>query len=334
MCSGTPLGRWCFGGGCILAAVLGTAKPVRAAELKWSAPAECERTAAVEDKVEALVGRPLAEVAGLDFAVFITHEGDDWTLNLETTQGLGGTSTRTISGKSCSDVADAAAVVIGMAVRSLAPAPNADTAPSPSSPPPAPAAPKTGAPRDLHAPAVAAAPPAHGAPRHARRFEPMLLLGGVLDTSALPKLAPGITLLGGLRVAGLELELEGTALVPESRALGGGASGEFALVAGAALGCLAPEGNRVSVLGCVGIELGSMSGEGHGVTEPKLGDALWDALRFELGAEFPATSSLRLTARAGVAVPLARPEFQLEGREAYRPAPFGVRALLGVELWP
>jgi len=315
----------------ILLGVFLGARRASAAELKWSSPPDCERARAVGATVGNLAGRPLAEVEGLSFGVSITKTGDTWTLSLETTESDGATSSRTISGKSCREVAAAAAVVIGMAVRDRAPVPDAESPPKapPTPPPAAPVEPPPLKPKIVPGP-----PPPRPRSQKAPSFAPMVLLGGVADTGSLPALAPGVALLASVRRAGVEVELEGTALFPQSREVSPGTSGTFGLFAGALFGCLAPSSGRFSVLGCAGVELGGMSGRGNGVTNPKLGTAFWDAFRAEVGGELALGRMLRLTARAGIVVPFARPEFQLDGQEVHRPAAFGGRALIGVELWP
>lgn len=113
-----------------------------------------------------------------------------------------------------------------------------------------------------------------------------------------------------------------------------GRSADFNLLSGALLGCVDNAFGTLRAGGCAGFELGSLSGEGQGVSNPHLGSALWEAARLELGGFYPLGHELSLTARVGVAIPFSRPEFVLDGNPVYRPSALGLRASVGVELLP
>jgi hypothetical protein len=62
-------------------------------------------------------------------------------------------------------------------------------------------------------------------------------------------------------------------------------------------------------------------------------NTFWAAARADLGLLLPLAASLRVVGRAGVAVPLVRREFVLDGPEVvFRTAPVTGRVLLGLEL--
>ena len=112
--------------------------PAAAAELRWSGPPDCDRQHAVSTQVESIVGRPLAAVEALDFEVTVSRADDAWRLEL-VTEEHGAKGRRSLSGQSCGEVTNAAAVLIAMAIRSAGEAPlPADNA----SPPPHEAAPE------------------------------------------------------------------------------------------------------------------------------------------------------------------------------------------------
>jgi len=308
--------------------VLGRAVPVSAAEVRWSGPPDCDRQHAVSAQVESIVGRSLASVDGLDFEVTVTHDQDVWRVELVTDEH-GAKGRRSLAGRSCSEVTDAATVLMAMAIRGAGQPPTAANEPSPAteeSEPeskPAPPSPKP------EPPPRAAAP----APR-TRPLGPAFGLSGVLDTAALPHASPGIAVHAGITGAHLRLEAEGAAFLESRLALDEGRSADFGLFSGALLGCVDNSFGAVRAGGCAGFELGKLSGEGQGVSDPLLGSSLWEAARVELGGYYPLGHQLWLTVRVGAAIPFSRPEFVLDGIPIYQPSALGLRASAGVELLP
>ncbi len=308
---------------------LAVAAPLSAAEMSWNGPADCQRADLVREQVESLIGRPLAELETPSFELQIAPKGDIWSLELVTFAPA--RSSRTLEGPSCAAVTDAAGVAMAMAIRateSAHEAPPVTEPPGKEAPPP---------------PATTEVPPPPPAARRAdlgaedsesARLGAMVGLSATVDSATLPAPVLGLGLGAGLRYSPVRLELQGQAFAPSTVSLAEGARGEFTLLSGAALGCFEGELTTIAVLGCGGLELGRLSGEGRRVTSPHLGAALWQAVRLEAGVELPPTSGLRFTARLGVAVPLARPDFQLDGNSVHRPAAMSLRAALGVALLP
>lgn len=311
--------------------VLTRAAPLFAADLRWSGPPDCARQDAVSRQVESIVGRPLASVDALDFEVTVTRDGDAWRLEL-VTEEHGAKGRRSLAGQSCAEVTDAAAVLIAMAIRSAgqAPVPTEDRPAASDDVASAPAA----VPAGKAAPSPSAPPPEPPPRPKARPLGPVFGLSGVLDTAALPAASPGIGAHAGITGSSLRLEVEGAAFLATRLALEQGRSAEFDLVSGALVGCVERSFGTLRAGGCAGFELGRLSGEGQGVSDPHLGSALWEAGRLELGGWYPLGHELWLTARVGMAIPVSRPEFELEGKPVYRPAALGLRASLGVELLP
>jgi hypothetical protein len=313
-----------------LAALAVTAR-LHAAELGWSAPDACQRADVVRSQVESLIGRSLAEIEAPSFEVTITQKGDTWSLELVTLAPA--RSSRTLKGPSCVAVTDAAGVAMALAIRATTetapdgpPASETQAEAAPSPPPP-----------DAAPDAAPVAPPEPAEPvaqRGDARFGAVVGLGVTVDAATLPAPVLGLAAHAGLRLASLRLELQGLAFAPSTLELADEQSAEFTLFSGALLGCFAGPLPTLTVLGCAGAELGRLAGEGQGVTDPELGSALWQAARIEGGVELPISAGLRLSARLGAAVPLARPEFQLDGNTVHRPASMTLRAALGVILLP
>jgi hypothetical protein len=311
---------------------------VGALSLKWEAPGDCQRADTVSAQVESLIGRPLTSVEAPSFEVNVTPTGKGFRLELVTLDEARGTrSSRTFEGGGCASVTDAAGVAMALAIRAQAEAEKSpDTQASaadvqreePRAPPQQPAAPSQ----------VSAKPvPAAGAEVAVNpRVQMALAAAVILDTAALPHPAPGVAVAVGARVSALRGELQGLALLPNETEASAGGRGEFGLLAGALLACY----ERSEVVGtataaaCVGVEVGRMSGEGSGVTNPDVGDAPWWAARAEVGAVLRASRGLGFAVRAGIAAPVSRPRFELDGVELHRPAALTLRAALGVEVWP
>jgi hypothetical protein len=329
---------WVRGACCALSTVVALAMPLaaRAAELRVSAPEPCAEAAAIRAQVESLIGRPLAEVERVDFDVAITaRPGGDFMLTLRISEREAGAEagTRELLGASCAEVSDAAAVAIALAITGdeaplaqrlaaeHARATAAATAAPPELPPPAPA------------PVVTAAPaPARAAEPSPRWFA--VALGGVLDGGTLPALAPGaqLELVAGL--GAFSLRVYGGALAPQEASLPGSDAGaELGLLLGGGLLCGERAFTALRMLACAGAELGALSGQGKMIAEPEERSVLFGALRADVGAGIELQPSLWLIARGGVAVPLARREFQINrGMTVHRPASVAGRALLGLEL--
>jgi hypothetical protein len=312
--------------------LLGTTRVLRAAELSWLGPEECANRAYVVEQVQALSRRSLEAAEGLVFAIRVERADAAWELFLTTRETVDGqTRERRFHGKTCTEVSDAAAVAIAMTLGE-----NDDSTQS----------------SELGQPGAEAEPPRQaepaeypvvvspkGAPETRARSAGDSGIGGlvgaaaVVDVGALPSVALGPEISLGLEWTKLRLVVQGGYLLPNRAELGGGRGGTFDLLFGTLLGCFAQPFGKSTGFGCLGYEIGSMSGEGTGVDDPHLGSALWQAGRFELGASVPVSEALRLVLGLGASVPLDRPEFVLDaGEVVHRPAPVTVRARAGVEL--
>ena len=299
---------------------------VSAAELAWHGPSTCENRAYVAEQAEALSRRSLENTEGLAFEVRVSGAGEAWELVLVTRAALDGVAReRKFRGKTCTEVSDAAAVAIAMTLGGRDEEPLVASEAIPSNEPP-----QERAPERSPKPVVLAKPAS-------ATDEPELAwfaaVHAVLDTGALPSVAFGPELALGVDWRRLRLSLDGGVLLPNSAELADDRGGTFTLYYAALFACLTQPLGKSAAAGCVGYELGSMTGEGTGVDRPRLGSALWQALRFELGAGIPVSASVRVGLGVGLAVPLSRPEFELDqGEVVHRAAAVSGRARAGVEL--
>jgi hypothetical protein len=295
-----------------------------AGELGWQAPPSCDREHFLEE-VERLTGRERASFE-LQAEVSVLEAADGtFTLTLATSQArTGERATRVLQGKSCTEVTNAGSVALAMAIRAAES--EAASTPPVATPEPAPIRPDVT--KDAAPTAPTKAPSTVRGPSFA-------VLGGIAgNAGVLPKLAAGLALEPSLRVGWLRFGVLGYfASSPRAR-FPAGASGTFLLLAAAPLACVERQVSEVAPVVCAGYELGRLSGEGAGVTHPRIGSARWQGARLELGLAAPAAGSLKFAARLGGTLSLERPTFVLDGVSVHRPAAVGWHALAGVEIVP
>lgn len=279
--------------------------------LRWSAPAGCPTGEAVVASVERLrphaFQRPPTRPLAAEGAV--TPDGARWSLTL-TVHAEEGTGARTLAADTCAEAADAAAVVLALAID-----------PTARRPPPLPPAPPERAPE--------APPPMLDARGHVGGG-----VHGALDLGSLPAPAWGVGAGVGFVRAWLRLEL-GATWFPAQRAVGAaGTASDVGLVTGELRACaLLLRRAAVGAGLCAGVAGGAMYAQGVGFTRND--DALtpwWTALaggtlHVALRREVVATARLEVGASLGDARFLAA-----DGAELHRPARFVGRGVVGVEL--
>ena len=137
---------------------------------------------------------------------------------------------------------------------------------------------------------------------------------------------------GALQRGALRLVLLGTWYTSQDAVASSGAVGTFQLALGGGLACYAPRWGRWTALACAGGELGRLAGTGH-VARPETGSVLWRAVRADAGTTVVTGANTAILLRAGVALPLARPDFVLDqSMLVYQPSPVSLRFTAGFEL--
>lgn len=301
--------------------------------LRWSAPAGCPSQARVIAEVDRLLGasgarprEPLQVTATVD-----EDPPGRFRVSLETA-GEGGPRVRVLHASSCQALADAAAVIIALAIDPAAvasapepPPPAAPPAPPPLPPPPPPR-PFVPPPR----PRTAPPPPRDSVPL---RFHVAAWVLG--DIGSLPgvSFAAGGAL--GLSIASWRIEAGAGAFPSRAAVIANRptAGGDVSLILGSVGACrdILPKG-RFEIAPCAGVELGRLHAAGFGISNPTSGDALWSA--FKAGGLFAWAPMDRfaLVLRLDVVVPFARPSFVLDNvGPVFRSGPVAGRLGLGVE---
>jgi hypothetical protein len=293
-----------------------------AAEVHLRGPAACVDATAVAEKAEQLLDRTLSSVEGVDFAVEIAKRPDHrWRLRVETIDRLHRRKrSRALHGETCAAVAAAAAVAIAMSVTAR------DAEAGLAEPLPA------------AEPLVAATPERPGAelvarPPTAAPLRPSLALGMVADDGALPRAALGLQLEAAMQRRWWRLAALAALFAPQETRVSPSAGGDFQLALAGVLGCFTRARDRLTLLGCGGGEVGRLAGTGTGVTNPRLGSALWAAGRAELGASLSLGARLTVLVRAGAAVPVQRRLFVVDGTTpVHRSSATTARTMLALEL--
>jgi hypothetical protein len=163
--------------------------------------------------------------------------------------------------------------------------------------------------------------------------EPLTLGGsvlGLIDTGLLPGI--GVGAIGALRLNSgvVSAEFSGKFLLPRSTTIeeGSSAGGTFRWAGFGLDGCL-----RVldPLHTCFGVEVGALTGQGFGVDQRFTSTATVVALTGGAVGRMEIDGGFSLEARLGLAVPMDRPVFGLEGfGELHEPDPVTLRAGIGV----
>ena len=308
-------------------------------ELMWTAPTECPQAAAAEARVRRLVGTDAA--GSVAASVSVRQLGENrWSATL----ALGDT-TRVLEGESCDSVADAAVVILAMAIdpeaapeappapateQSAAEAPAAESPAGPvaaARPPPPPASARASGNEHVAAATTDIAP----VPPPAAELAPWgASLRGFGEWGMLPAPSVGGVVAVHAAWSGRYLaELSALGLLPREEVVEGGTSGgEFSWFGLQLTAC------RVlarPAFVCGGFEAGRLSGTGFGAREVRTQHTFWAAPGVELAFAPALGSSFAFEASAGLFIALRKPEFAVDGvGVVHQPGPVSGRVELGI----
>jgi hypothetical protein len=327
------------GGWSVVAGALVAWAPFASAEpgkwvLRWSAPPECPTEADVVRSVEQLLG---ASDVALEADASVARRPDGFHLSLSWRKGLT-SATRELTGDACSELAQAAALMIALAAEpSLAvPSDDAAGAAAAAEPAPAPAKPPPVAPAPPPAPRAAPRPSTKTETEVRGREPPPRFvlsprLGGAVDTGSLPRATVGGFAGVGLRYGPYALVVEGLAFAPQETNRPAG-SGRFWLGVAALRPCALMELGELRVLPCAAAELHAVPSRGLRVRTFEERVAWF--LRFGASAEvaYPLTRRLRFVLGGALLLAPSRPRFVVDSVEVFTPELAAGRGQLGFEL--
>lgn len=327
-----------------------------ATRVSWEAPASCPIEAEVASAVERLLGEPLStpRPQKLTIEAEVSGEKPFRVRLLITTER--GSDERVLEHESCARLAEAAELVIALAIdpervkqRQHEPALAAVVVPTevaepPPAPPtsPAPAAPAPASPAPppstvaVETRADRSPPPATSA---AKPLSFRLGLNGFIGGGVLPVLARGLQADVSLWRGTFGFVLSGDAWATRSVEVQSDAPTRvnLRLISAGLGGCARPLESPLGVAVCAGGRVGDMQANGEGVDDAQEQQGLWSALTTGLGLRYPAkTARLAATLSAEGGISLSRPRFGVVRNErpeqVFRPTRWLWRTGLGIEL--
>jgi hypothetical protein len=340
----------CVGVGVVLA-VRVAAAATSSDWFAWKAPLECPGRQVMLDRIRAATREPPGD--DVHAQVRVVADGDGrWSASVSVTAG-GNRSDRLLGAASCSAIADAAALIVGL---SLTPTPvRSDAGPSQSSasetttasaasflpPGPVVVAADVKQPTLDWPPAIALpiGPEDHAPSTLSRTRGSLSLRGaGAVDVGTLPSAGPGVTIGASWRAAPLEIGLDAAVFAAQRGAVPGTTSGASVGLGSASLDVclLVPSGDRIVMTPCAGFALERLTADGFGPSgtfEAAQRVIILPAAFGDLGLEWwPSRHVGFRTAVRGV-VPFDRPTFIVEGPgggAVHRPSVAAVEPSLGI----
>jgi len=282
----------------------------KAFALSWSAPAECPSEADVASYVEHDLGaiangRTVVRARGSAISPTEGH----YTVELELDTGAATTSRRELSGVSCEEVAQAAALVVALTIRAEAEPESKPTQVPPRRTP-------------------------ESEPTVNRHARPFLAAALTADVGSLPKPAVGLAVSGGATLGWLRFEPVLAYFAPETAVTADTGEGAHLSLAAATLrACVPFPDGALWLAPCVGGGVDLVHASGFGADETR---SPWTFDAFGTGAvvggwDISPIISARL--ELGLVVPLARPDFVVDGgTEVYERSPVAARSMVGLEL--
>lgn len=303
-----------------MVALLGAA-PIRAEDtghhvsFRWEAPSECPDDGQALAAVVDLLGQPLSEAREQELAITVNvrpvASGFSATLVFVSPQG---TQERILEHASCEKLTEGAALLAALAIdpervrarqaaieaAKGAPLDAVPKPPPPCVPPPAsaqPACPRT-------------SPPSTPAPSPRKPgWQPTLGVAGLVGAGVLPGARPGLATDLGLRFDRFQARLVARYWFPGSADIQEGPlSIELSLATVGLHGCTTGRPKDWSLLACLGVNVGDMSGSGQGLNHARTRHALSGAAEVGLLAAYSRVKPAPF-AGLGLSLALLRPRF-------------------------
>ncbi len=322
--------------------------------LDWQAAGECPDAAAVRAKVEALVGAEALATTDLHVQARVEHKSD-YTLHLTLVRAES-RDTRTLRDPQCGAVAEAAALVIAVAIDPAVlgrspvtpppevpeptPAEPVPVEPTPVEPTPSPPPPPTDDETALEAVPGANKPIINDSATKPRLGLGLRLGGGVGFARVLPRAHAVFDLGLGLEGRGWRAEVSGVFVAPVATTVASEPviGGVFRVVAAEFRGCGVPRVRAVplSFPVCAGLQVGAMHGRGtgEGLSVSQVARSVWLATRWGAALRWhPRAGRVGLWLGADLVVLGLRPNFVTAGGvQVHHAARVGGQAGLGLEV--
>jgi hypothetical protein len=262
--------------------------------LEWNAAEDCPDQSAAEAAIREILGSrtasdPKPDAVKVDITRLFNGR---WEVRI-VTYGESGTGHRSFEGSSCERVAEAAILIVAMALDPLGVAHEVKTA------------------------RTEAKHPTVEAVSTAEHLRPMLGLRVAADVGSLPGPTLGLSGLFGLQDGPLRIEGEGTLWFPRLALTGPtlGSGGEIGLYTGGVRGCLEgvlASGSNLRLGVCVGGEVGVSTGRAVGIVPEAAKSGPWAAGLGGLSLRQVTSSGLTYGLSVDVGAPLRRPSFVID----------------------
>lgn len=291
-----------------------------AVDLRWDAPAGCPSQATVAGQIAAMVGDSPEAPARVEFGV--ERREDRWHLVGEIS-GVADSGRRELSAATCEELAEAAVLIVAIAV-------DPPVVPEPAAPEPVASEPVVPAPVVTESVVTEPVPiaevpesvpepePQPRPPVVRRRVSGLVGLSGGLGLGALPGPAGVVRLALGVRGDRWSAALVQDVWLPRTQVVSAlpEYGGRFWLWSAGLRGCGVVPAGRVEVPLCATIAAGVMSGKGVGalsVSRSRL--APWVAASAGPGLRVPLGRGVGLVLAAELVAVLARPRFEITGED-------------------
>lgn len=305
--------------------------------LRYNAPEACPDDAQLIASVERFLGQPLREAREQQLSASVAVQGGaaGYAAKLTFTSPRG-VEERFAEDADCGKLAEAAALLVALAIdpERVQARQAAAEAPEPPEPEPEPSSPPAAKPPAASEPCPAPAP-SPAPERHA--FASVMTFAGV---GVLPQLAPGLGFDAGARWGRLRASVVGSYWLPSTTERApDGSQIEISLVSAGLRACGAQPLRDWTASGCAQGDLGQMSGSGQHVDAAQTQHALFASLQLQAFAQYSKVQPAPLLG-LGVAWLVARPPFGVTRldvgppQEAFRPQRVALLAYLGVAVGP
>ena len=309
----------------LLAALLAT-PPATGVEVHWGAPEACPDAGIVEHEIERYLGQPLdaPREQWVAASADVIQDQSSWVMELSI-ETRSGTALTRVAAPGCDALADLAALKIAMAIDPLAvlghvQALEEDRQEEPQRPAPEPT-PPAAVPEDEAAPVEPEKRPT--------KISGSLRAEGLVGWGVLPGWGAGTGFLAALHIDRWRVGVGGRFWFPREYTFA-----RFRMLSGHIRGCGVPRHARLEFPLCVGVETGSVHGQGVGLDENRSARRPWIGLTASPGISWAPTRRFALWIETQAAIAVRRPAFAINDGEhfVHRASAAAFRGAAGVEL--